>query len=69
MSFMLDKIENKIEFFEASDLITLEKKINEQIHNNKALLLDVFFISHDVVFNPIHNKMLYSAIVHFKAVG
>jgi hypothetical protein len=68
MSFFLDKIEHKIEFFEAYDLMTLEKKINEQIENNKALLLNVFSISHNVVFNPIHNKMLYSAIVHFKAV-
>jgi hypothetical protein len=69
MSFFLDKIDNKIEFFEAYDLMTLEKKINEQIENNKALLLNVFTISHNVVFHPIHNKMLYSAIVHFKAVG
>jgi hypothetical protein len=68
MSFFLDKIENKIEFFEAYDLMTLEKKINEQIENNKALLLNVFAISHNVVFHPIHNKMLYSAIVHFKVV-
>ena len=66
MSFFLDKIESKIEFFEAYDLQTLEKKINEQIENNKALLLGVFSISHQVVFHPLHNKMLYSAIVHFK---
>jgi hypothetical protein len=70
MSFILDKIENKIEFFEAYDLVTLEKKINEQIENNKAaLMLNVFSISHHVVFNPLKNKMLYSAIVHFKIIG
>jgi hypothetical protein len=69
MSFFLDKIENKIEFFEAYDLMTLEKKINEQIENNKALMLNVFSLSHNVVFNPLQNKMLYSAIVHFKGVG
>jgi hypothetical protein len=66
MSIFLDKMENKIEFFEAYDLNLLEKKINEQIENNKALLLNVFSISHNVVFNPLKNKMLYSAIVHFK---
>lgn len=66
MSIFLDKMENKIEFFEAYDLNTLEKKINEQIENNKALMLTVFAISHNVVFNPLKNKMLYSAIVHFK---
>ena len=37
MDFILDRIENKIEFFQAYDLKTLEKKINEQIDNNKAL--------------------------------
>jgi hypothetical protein len=67
MGFMLDKIENKIEFFEAYDLKSLEKQIDEQIENNKALLLQVFFISHHVVFHPLQNKMLYSAVVHFKA--
>jgi hypothetical protein len=69
VSIFLDKMENKIEFFEAYDLITLERKINEQIENNKALLLNVFSISHQVVFNPLKNKMLYSAIVHFKIIG
>jgi hypothetical protein len=68
MSFMLDKMENKIEFFEAYDLITLERKIAEQIDNNKALLLDVFSISHNIVFNPLQNKLHYSAVVHFKAL-
>jgi hypothetical protein len=69
VSIFLDKMENKIEFFEAYDLITLERKINEQIENNKALLMNVFSISHQVVFNPLMNKMLYSAIVHFKIIG
>jgi hypothetical protein len=69
MSIFLDKMENKIEFFESYDLIMLERKINEQIENNKALLLNVFSISHKVVFNPLKNKMLYSAIVHFKLIG
>ncbi|PZE22873.1 DUF2536 family protein [Paenibacillus xerothermodurans] len=67
MGFMLDKIETKIEFFEAYDLTALEKQIDDQIENNKALLLDVHSISHHVTFHPVHNRMLYSAVVHFKA--
>lgn len=66
MGIILDQIESQIEFFEAYDLRTLEKKINEQIENNKALLLDVFTIQHQVTFDPLHNKMLYTAVVHFK---
>ncbi|NEW06310.1 YrzA family protein [Paenibacillus sp. SYP-B3998] len=66
MDFKLDRIENKIEFFQAYDLQTLEKKIDDQIDNNKALLLDVFAIQHHVVFDPNAGKMLYSAVVHFK---
>jgi Protein of unknown function (DUF2536) len=67
MGFSLERIENKIEFFEANDLKTLEKKIDEQIENNQALLLTVHAISHHVVFNPNSGRMLYSAVVHFKA--
>ncbi|RCW46488.1 YrzA family protein [Paenibacillus prosopidis] len=67
MDFRLDLIENKIEFFEAYDLKTLELKIDQQIENNKALLLDVFAVNHQAVFNPKTEKMLYSAVVHFKA--
>jgi hypothetical protein len=66
VSFSLTSIDTKIEFFEAYDLHVLERKIDEQIENNKALLLDVFSISHHVVFNPLQNKMLYSAVVLFK---
>jgi hypothetical protein len=67
MNFSLDRIESRIEFFEAYDLKTLEAKIGSQIENNKALLLDVFTISHHVVFNPNAGKMLYSAVIHFKS--
>ncbi|MBD0380814.1 YrzA family protein [Paenibacillus sedimenti] len=67
MEFRLDRIENKIEFFQAYDMKSLEQKIDEQIDNNKALLLDVFAIQHHVVFDPNAGKMLYSAVVHFKA--
>jgi len=67
MGFMLDKIEDKVEFFEAFDLKTLEKRIDEQIEMNKALLLSVHRVEHQATFHPLHNKMLYTAVVHFKA--
>ncbi|MCS7458910.1 YrzA family protein [Paenibacillus doosanensis] len=67
MEFIVDRIENKVELFEAYDLKTLERKIEEQIQNNKALLLDVQSIQHSVAFDPNIGKMLYSAAVHFKA--
>lgn len=66
MDFRLDLIEDKIEFFEAFDLRTLEKHIDQQIEANKALLLQVHAISHHAVFHPDRGKMLYSAVVHFK---
>ncbi|HZG86085.1 DUF2536 family protein [Paenibacillus sp.] len=67
MGFMLDKIEDKVEFVEAFDLKTLEKRIDEQIEINKALLLSVHNVQHQATFHPLHNKMLYTAVVHFKA--
>lgn len=67
MDFRLDLIENKVEFFEAYDLRTLELRIDQQIENNKGLLLDVHAVNHHAVFNPNTGKMQYSAVVHFKA--
>ncbi|TLS39306.1 DUF2536 family protein [Pseudalkalibacillus caeni] len=46
MEFSLERIEDKVEFFEASSLPELEKKINDQIEVNKALLLTVHHVSH-----------------------
>ncbi|MFC0296165.1 YrzA family protein [Geobacillus jurassicus] len=62
----LDLIEDKIEFFEADDLRALEKKINEQIEHNKALLLSVYHVSHQMHITE-NGKRWYSAVVHFKA--
>ncbi|CAM3236730.1 YrzA family protein [Paenibacillus lupini] len=67
MEFRLDLIEDKVEFFEAGDLRTLELRIDQQIENNKALLLQVHQVQHHAVFNPNTGKMQYSAVVHFKA--
>lgn len=66
MDFILETIESKVEFFEASDLRALERQIQEQIDNNKALLLDVHAVEHQATFNPLTNKMHYTASVLFK---
>ncbi|WP_020619860.1 YrzA family protein [Paenibacillus daejeonensis] len=67
MEFSLSRIENKVEFFQAYDLRSLEQRIDVQIENNKALMLDVASVQHQTVFDPNANKMLYTAVVHFKA--
>ncbi|GAB2697137.1 DUF2536 family protein [Paenibacillus thermoaerophilus] len=67
MSLIVERLETKIEFFEAHDIHTLEQKIDEQIQNNKALLLDVHAVQHQVAFNPVTNRMHYTAVVHFRA--
>ncbi|KAA6451201.1 YrzA family protein [Bacillus swezeyi] len=65
MSFKLDLIKDKIEFFEAPTVEELEKKVNEQIENNQALLLRVHSVSHQTAV--VDGRMIYSAAVHFKA--
>lgn len=64
---MLDRLVDKIEFYQAYDLSSLEKMIAAKIDDNKAMLLQVHAIQHNVVFDPRAEKMLYSATVHFKA--
>lgn len=44
----------------------LKKKINEQIEHNKALLLSVHHVSHQMHVME-NGKRFYSAVVHFKA--
>ncbi|MCP8967256.1 YrzA family protein [Ectobacillus ponti] len=63
LSFQL--MEDKVEFFEAGSLAVLEKKVNEQIENNKALMLEVRSVSHQVAFDPDSKRPHYSAVVHF----
>jgi hypothetical protein len=67
MELRLERIHDKVEFFEAHDIKTLERKIDEQIENNKALLLEVHSVTHHVAFHPETGRPLYSAVVHFKA--
>lgn len=66
MQFSLEQIDDKIEFFEANDLVSLEKKIQEKIDHNRAILLEVHHVSHTVVLDPKTNKPYFSAVVHFK---
>ncbi|MFE8696804.1 YrzA family protein [Cytobacillus sp. FJAT-53684] len=65
MNFHLDLIEDKIEFFEAYDLKTLEKNISVQIENNRAILLSVHHVSHQMSMDE-NGRRYYSAVVHFK---
>lgn len=66
MVFQLDILKDKIEFFEASSIKDLEKKINDQIIHNQAILLHVHSVSHQM-FVTDEGKRLYSAVVHFKS--
>jgi hypothetical protein len=66
MSFQLDLLKDKIELFEATSINELEKKINEQIVHNQAILLSVHSVSHQMHVNE-EGKRFYSALVHFKA--
>lgn len=67
MSIQLERIEDKVEFFEASDMRTLEQKISEQIENNKVLLLHVYSVQHSIYIHPKTEQPVYTANVHFKA--
>ncbi|PLR87684.1 MULTISPECIES: YrzA family protein [Bacillus] len=66
MSFQFDLLEDKVEFFQATDLKALEKRINEQIDINKAIMLAVHSVSHQMHVDE-NGHTLYSAVVHFKA--
>jgi len=65
MNFQLEMIEDKIEFFEGTDLHTVEKQINEKIDQNKAIMLEVASVSHQMHVDE-NGRRFYSAVVHFK---
>ncbi|GLF89855.1 hypothetical protein Saga11_11140 [Bacillus safensis] len=65
MGFQLDFLKDKIEFFEAASLKELEQKIQKQIEHNQAILLAVHSVSHQTTV--IDDRILYTAVVHFKA--
>ncbi|MFB1080590.1 YrzA family protein [Jeotgalibacillus sp. JSM ZJ347] len=66
MGFELDLIKDKVEFFESQSLRELEKKIQQQIENNQAIMLRVHHVNHHTVFTP-EGKPYYTASVHFKS--
>ncbi|MGF3103807.1 DUF2536 family protein [Rossellomorea sp. DUT-2] len=65
MNISFDLIEDKVEFFEADSLRMLEKKVDEQIQHNKAIMLSVHHVNHAVSIDE-NGRRLYSAAVHFK---
>ncbi|QEK64656.1 hypothetical protein FX981_02925 [Bacillus safensis] len=65
MDFQLDFLKDKIEFFEATSLKELEQMIQKQIEHNQAILLTVHSVSHQTTV--IDERILYTAVVHFKA--
>ncbi|GGE74865.1 DUF2536 family protein [Priestia taiwanensis] len=67
MQFSLDIIEDKVEFFEATNLQIIEKMISEKIDQNRAIFLQVHHVSHQMYVDPATNYKCYSAVVHFKA--
>jgi hypothetical protein len=66
MKFSLEQIEDKIEFFEATSLQTLEKRIQDKVDHNRAILLAVHHVSHQAVLEPKTGQPYYTAVVHFK---
>ena len=65
MNLQLDLIEDKVEFFEAESLKTLEESIQSRIEINKAIILQVHSVSHQMHVND-EGRRFYSAVVHFK---
>lgn len=64
MSFTFEMLEDKVEFFEVR-LSFFRTKISEQIDNNKALMLEVHHISHQMVMDPESKRPYYSACCSF----
>ncbi|MFF2447648.1 DUF2536 family protein [Neobacillus sp. NPDC058068] len=65
MNFQFDLFEDKVEFFEANNLKTLQKKIEAQIDENRAILLGVHSVSHQMHVNE-NGQTYFTAVVHFK---
>ncbi|MEH7505007.1 DUF2536 family protein [Neobacillus drentensis] len=65
MNFQFELILDKVEFFEANNLKTLQKKIESQIDENRAILLAVHSVSHQMHVNE-NGQTYFTAVVHFK---
>ncbi|MGD6818192.1 DUF2536 family protein [Metabacillus sp. 84] len=66
MNFQLDYLKDKVEFFEAASIKDLELKIAEQIDHNKAIMMEVHSVTHQMHVTE-DGRRFYSAVVHFKA--
>lgn len=66
MLIQSNALRDKVEIFESSSIADLEKKIETKINENQAILLEVHHVSHQLTFNPINAKRIYTATVHFK---
>lgn len=67
MRLTFEKINDKVEFFKAYELDTLEKSIEAQIEINKALLLKVHAVQYQLHPDDKSGRTIYTAMVHFKA--
>ena len=65
LNLNFDLMEDKIEFFEATNLKMLEQKIASQIEVNKAIMLQVESVSHQMHVNE-NGQAYFTAAVHFK---
>jgi hypothetical protein len=65
MNLHFDLLEDKIEFFEATNIKTLESKIASQIEVNKAIMLHVQSVNYQMHVNE-NGQTYFTASVHFK---
>jgi hypothetical protein len=65
MNFQLDLIQDKVEFYEAESIKVLEERVQAQIEVNKAIMLEVHSVSHQMHLTE-EGRRFYSAVVHFK---
>ncbi|MEW9500512.1 DUF2536 family protein [Jeotgalibacillus marinus] len=66
MSFQVEMLQDKVEFYDAHTLKDLEKKIQTQIEHNQAILLRVHSVSHNVTIDD-NGRPYFTAVVHYKA--
>lgn len=59
-------IKDKVEFFQAKNLESLEKQISEKIEDNQAIMLGVHHVEHNIAFDPKSGQRFFTALVHFK---
>ncbi|MCQ4086368.1 DUF2536 family protein [Saccharibacillus sp. JS10] len=65
MGIILDNMQDKVECLQSYDFRELERLIEERMEINKALMLRVKNVQHQVTFDPVRNKMMYSVVLHF----